>query len=452
MAGIGWKLERMIDRDTFGSSVAAMLTGVAVTSGPWLLTTGLLVLMRVSAVTSGIETVTSAERVITIVYAVAIVMSAPIDIVLTRFSADCVYERRCERIAAPLCRALAVILLTFTAMGGVAMHVAGVEPQLAVPGAVLAAIVGAQWLLVSAAGGLSSPGIILRAFAAGAPVSVIAWLGIVKPLELGPIGYLLGFGAGQVVTLAVLLWGTLRALPKEEDTSASLFEAAGEYVTLAIAALAFNAGLWVDKLVVLVIGGGDLASQYAALAAVAWLSIVPACAYLFVVVETSFHRRFHAFYSGLHEGASLTELRTRVGALREQVISTLTQTSSVQMCVTLVCLLAAPAVVGWLKLGGPPATTVLWLIVGAGLQVIAFAAILLLYYFDFRGEALIASVTQLATNTIFTLGVGAPSESLGAGYTVSCAVTAAVAVALLRARLPGLLPRTFQSQPDLTET
>lgn len=452
MAGIGWKLEQLIDRDTFGSSIAAMLTGVAVTSGPWLLTTALLVLMRVSAVTAGIEEVTSAERVITIVYAVAIVMSAPIDIVLTRFSADCVYTRSCDRIAAPLCRALAVILIAFTGLGAIAMHVAGVDRSLAIPGAILAAIVGGQWLLLSAAGGLSSPGIILRAFAVGAPVSAITWLVIIGPMGMGPVGYLLGFGAGQLVTLGVLLWGTLRALPATEDTSASLLEAAREYVALAIAAFAFNAGLWVDKLMVLVAGGGDLASQYAALAAVAWLSIVPACAYLFVIVETSFHRRFHAFYSGLHEGASLADLRGRVAALREQVNKTLMQTSSVQMCVTLVCLLAAPAVVGLLELGGPPPVTVLWLVAGAGLQVVAFAAILLLYYFDFRAEALVASATQLVTNALFTLAVGAPSQSLGAGYAASCAVTSLAAVVLLRSRLPGLLPRTFQSQPDLTET
>jgi uncharacterized membrane protein len=451
MAGIGWKLERMIDRDTFGSSIAAMLTGVAVTSGPWLLTTALLVLMRISAVASGITEVTSAERVITIVYAVAIVVSAPIDIVLTRFSADCVYERRCERIAAPLCRALATILVTFTGIGAIAMHFANVGLSLAIPGAILAAIVGAQWLLLSAAGGLSSPGIILRAFAAGAPVSALAWLAIVSPLELGPVGYLLGFGAGQLVTLGVLLHGILRALPEKQDESASLVEAGREYITLAIAAFAFNAGLWIDKLVVLLIGGADLASQYAALAAVAWLSIVPACAYLFVVVETSFHRRFHGFYSALHHGSSLSDLRTRVGALRGQVNRTLSQTSSVQACVTLVCLLAGPAIVGWLKLDGAPAATILWLVLGAGLQVVSFAAILLLYYFDYRAEALIASLTQLLTNAVFTLGVGI-SATLGAGYAASCAVTAVVSVVLLRARLPGLLPRTFQSQPDLTET
>lgn len=442
----------MIDRDTFGSTLGAMLTGVAVTSGPWLLTTILLVIMRVSAVSGGVAAITNAERVIMVVYAVVIVLSAPIDIVLTRFCADCVYERRCDRITGPLCRALAWTLVTFFLLGAGAMYLCDVGLALAIPGASLAAIVSAQWLLLSAAGGLSSPGIILRAFALGAPVSVLAWWGLTAPLGLGPTGYLLGFVAGQLVTLALLLRGVLRALPNHVDEDAALGPAVREYVVLALAALAFNAGLWVDKLVVWLLSDGQLASQYAALAALAWLSIVPACAWLFVGVETVFHRRFHAFYSALKNGAPLDELEDRVEDLRTQVKTTLRGTAAVQVCVTLVCLMAASPIVDSLGLSGAPPHTISWLLVGAGLQVIAFAATLLLYYFDFRTEALISATIQLTSSGLFTFHVGAPSNLLGAGYAYACAVSAAVAVGLLLWRLPGLLPRTFQSQPYMTET
>lgn len=441
----------MIEGDSFGASLGAILTGVAVTSGPWLLTTGLLVLMRASAVTAGVDEVTVGEQVITIVYAVVIVLSAPIDIVLTRFCADCVYQREWSRILAPLCRALAFTAVTFMAVGALALYAFGVPFSLALPGTILAAIVGAQWLLLSAASGLSSPGIILRAFAWGAPVSVIAWFAVVVPLGLGPLGYLLGFGAGQVITLGLLLRGTLQVLPEVEDPTAKLGSAVRKYFVNAVAAFAFNAGLWVDKLCVVLLAGGIFASQYAALAAVAWLSIVPAIAYLFLVVETSFHRRFHGFYSALSSGASLSELEARAADLREQVKDTLCETGAVQLCVALPCAMLAPAIVEWLGLHAPPSQTIFWLLLGASLQVIAFSATLLLYYFDYRYEALITSLTQLVTNTVFTLYVGAHAQTLGSGYAIACAITAAVSVYLLLARLPALLPRTFQSQPDISE-
>ena len=49
MAGIGWKLERMLDKGTLSSTLQAYLTGVAVTSAPWLLTTAVLVTLRLLA-------------------------------------------------------------------------------------------------------------------------------------------------------------------------------------------------------------------------------------------------------------------------------------------------------------------------------------------------------------------------------------------------------------------
>jgi uncharacterized membrane protein len=449
MAGIGWRLERLIDRDSLGGTLGALLTGVAVTSGPWLLTTMVLVLMRISMISSGADGASEGERVITIVYAVVIVLSAPIDIVLSRYAADRVYEKKRDQIAAPLRVMIAISLAAFAVIGALAMKLCGVPFALAVPGAVLASVVGAQWLLLSAAGGLSSPGIILRAFAFGAPISVIAAIALSRPDALGRVGYLYGYGAGQLVTLGLLLWGTLRALPDDEDETADIRPAFREYWLLAAAALAFHAGLWIDKVVVFVLAGTQVASTYAATAAVAWLSVVPACAYLFVCVETVFARRFHDYYDALQTGASLSTLERLAIDVRAEVARTLRGTAAVQACVTLVCLLAAPRIASHLALSG--VGPLAWLLIGAGLQVIAMATTLLLYYFDFRREAFLAAVTQLCANGVFAVLVGGPSELMGAGYAAACALTCAVSLMLLHRCLGGLLERTFQSQPYLTE-
>lgn len=450
MAGIGWRLEKLIDRDSLGSTLGALLTGVAVTSGPWLLTTLVLVLMRIAAVGTG-DTAAAAdgERVITIVYATVIVLAAPIDIVLSRYAADRVYEGRRETIAAPLRRMVAACLVVFTAVGALAMLVCRVRWELAAPGTILAGVVGAQWLLLSAAGGLSSPGIILRAFGVGAPVSVIAAWALARPDVLGPLGNLYGYGAGQLLTLSLLLWGTMHALPEDEDESARILPAFVTYWLLAAAALAFHAGLWVDKLVVLLAAGASAASIYAATAAVAWLSVVPAAAFLFVAIETAFHRRFHAYYTALEQGASLPVLEGLARDVRTEVERTLRGTAAVQACVTLVCIAATPWITRHLALA--PGLTLIWLLVGAGLQVVAMATTLLLYYFDFRREALAAALVQLAGNALFTALIGAPSRHVGAGYAVACALACVVALALLRRSMAGLLERTFQSQPYSSE-
>lgn len=450
MAGIGWRLERMMDRDSLSSSLGAFLTGVAVTSGPWLLTTLVLVLVRVSAAHSGTLAVMEVEQVITVVYATVIVLSAPIDIVLSRYAADRVYEKRRDQIAAPLRTVVSVCLLAFTVVGALAMYLAGFPRSLAIPGTVLAAIVAAQWLLLSAAGGLSSPGIIVRAFAVGAPISVLAAYLLPEIPFIGATGYLYGYGAGQMLTLALLLHGTMRALPDEEDEAASIGSAFREYWMLAAAAFCFHAGLWIDK-VVLYVNGTDGAPIYAACAAVAWLSVVPAAAFLFVTIETTFHRRFRAYYAALHAGASLPELERLVTDLREEVDETLRGTSAVQAGVTLIAIMSAPTIVGVLSLHSDHSITLAWLLLGAGLQVVAVSTTLLLYYFDFRREALLTAATQLVANGLLTLAIGGESRALGLGYALACGITCAVSLGLLRRRMAGLLQRTFQSQPFASE-
>lgn len=450
MAGIGWRLERLMERDSLSGSLGAFLTGVAVTSGPWLLTTLVLVLVRISAASSGSLGAQEVEQVITVVYATVIVLSAPIDIVLSRYAADRVYEKRRDQIAAPLRTIVSVCLLGFTVVGAIAMALAGFPRALAAPGTVLAAIVAAQWLLLSAAGGLSSPGIIVRAFAFGAPISVVAAYGLARLEPFGASGYLYGYGAGQLVTLALLLHGTMRALPEEEDEDTTILPAFREYWMLAAAAFAFHAGLWVDK-IVLYLGGAAVAPLYAACAAIAWLSVVPAAAFLFVTIETVFHRRFRAYYAALHAGASLAELERLCADLRLEVERTLRGTSAVQAGVTLLAVMAAPSIVGALSLPPDYGVTLAWLFVGAGLQVVAVSTTLLLYYFDFRREALATASAQLVTNGLLTFAFGPSSNVVGLGYAIACAITCVVSIVLLRRRMAGLLGRTFQSQPFASE-
>lgn len=431
--------------------MGAFLTGVAVTSGPWLLTIIVLVLLRVGAVSSGVPGIGDTEQVITVVYAVVIVLSAPLDIVLSRYASDRVYDRRRDRIVAPLRRVLAVGMMAFLVAGAISMAVLDPPLDLAVAGAVLASNVGGQWLLMSAAGGLSSPGTILRAFALGAPVSLLAGLLLSTPELFGSSGYLYGFGVGQIVTLVLLLHGTLRSLPAEEAEEARILPAFATYWMLAVAALAFHAGIWIDKLVVYLLAGGRVAAIYAATAALAWLSVVPACAYLFVTVETAFERRFRAYYSALHAGASLAELESLAQDLRSEAGRTLRGTAAVQTSVTLLCLAVAPAVAARLALAEGGASTLSLLLLGAAAQVLALAAILMLYYFDFRAQATIAAACQLVANGALTYAWGAPSAALGAGYAVASGVTCVVSILLLRQRLKNLLEATFQSQPYPSE-
>ena len=88
--------------------------------------------------------------------------------------------------------------------------------------------------------------------------------------------------------------GVARALPADTDESARLLPAFVEYRLLALSAFAYYVSIWADKIVVYVVKGADAAAFYAAIAAVAWFSVIPAFAWIYVQVETAFYQRFRS--------------------------------------------------------------------------------------------------------------------------------------------------------------
>jgi uncharacterized membrane protein len=309
MAGIGWKLQRMIDRGSLASTIGAYMTGVAVTSAPWLLTTAVLTSLRILARQPDAPAFAGIERIVTLIYALTVVASAPVHVVVSRYAADRMYDHKLEQIAAPLWRALALTLLGAGLLGAGLMMALHVPLAVGAIGTVLTATVAAQWLLLSVGGGMASPTVVLRAFGVGAPIGILLALSFERLLGWGAVGYLVGFLSGQLATLALLLRATARALPRAVDESARLAPAVVEYRLLAVAAFAYHLAIWADKIVVWIVAGADVASLYASMSALAWFSSIPAFGWIYVQVESSFYQRFRAFYDDLKRGAPLERLR-----------------------------------------------------------------------------------------------------------------------------------------------
>jgi uncharacterized membrane protein len=446
MAGIGWKLQRMIDHGSLAGTIAAYLTGVAVTSAPWLLTTAVLTSLRVVSRHAGAD-FAGVERFLTVVYAVTVVLSAPVHVVVSRYTADRLYDHHVEKIAAPLRRATALIVSGFGVIGVLLVVLLHLPLPLALVGAPLTAVIGAQWLMLSVGGGMMSPVVLLRAFGIGAPLSLFAALIVERAAPAGGAGYLAGFAMGQIFTLALLLRGVSRVLPPAADESAQLWPAFVEYRLLAISAFAYYISIWADKIVVYLVKGGDTAAFYAAIAAVAWFSVIPAFAWIYVQVETAFYQRFRNFYVELEGGAPLRELKYHAELISTEAKRILRGSAAVQMGATALAVAAAPRIVS--VVGLSPDATPLFRIaaLGAGLQVFSLLEVLLLTYFDLRRDALAICACLLIGVTALTCVCAVIGWPPVIGHLVACAISSVLGLVLVRRRLQTLVLDTFQSQP-----
>ncbi len=428
-------------------TIGAYLTGVAVTSAPWLLTTAVLMSLRVVARSHADGDFVMVERMLTIIYALTVVLSAPVHVVVSRYTADRLYDHRLERIGAPLRRALSLTLIGFAMVGATLMLVLRVSVPLAVAGTMLTVIVGSQWLMLSVGGGMSSPMVVLRAFGFGAPLSMIAAIGLDHGFGLGAVGYIYGFASGQLLTLVILLHGVARAIPGESDERARLLPAFSEYKLLAASAFAYYVSIWADKLVVYLVVGAEAAALYAAVAALAWFSVIPAFGWIYVQIETAFYRRFRAFYGDVERGASLRQLREGADQVAAEAGRILRGAALVQVAVSAVALAAAPML---MRLAGLSEVAVLpfrLAVIGAALQVMTLLEILLLYYFDLRRDALVIAVALLCTEALLTLACWLLGWPPAVGYALACGLTCLAGLLLVRRRLGTLLMDTFQSQP-----
>src|SRR5579871_287147 len=446
MAGIGWKLQRLIDRGSLAGTIGAYLTGVAVTSAPWLLTTAVLTSLRIVARRSGADFYV-VERFLTVVYAVTVILSAPVHVVVSRYTADRLYDRHLAKIGGPLRWATAITLVGFALCGVLLVTLMKLPLGMALVGAPLCAIIGAQWLMLSVGGGMTSPVVVLRAFGVGAPLGLAAAWALDNSFQLGSAGYLYGFAIGQLVTLAVLVQGVARAVPGDADESARLLPAFREYRLLALSALAYYVSIWADKIVVYLVQGGDAATFYAAIAAVAWFSVIPAFAWIYVQIETAFYRRFRAFYADIEIGAPLKRLQQGAEGISIEARRILRGAGVVQASASGIAIAAAPLLVRVVGLS-PDATPLFRLnAIGAAAQMITLLEVLLLYYFDLRRDALMISTGLLGGEVALTLLALALGWQPVLGYMVACIAVSAAGAILVRRRLSTLMLDTFASQP-----
>jgi uncharacterized membrane protein len=449
MAGIGWKLERMLERDSLSSTVQAYLTGVAVTSAPWLLTTAVLVTLRIMAQHHDAVEFARIEQLITITYAVTLVMSAPVHVVVSRYAADRLYEKKLDHVAAPLRLSLVATIVGFLVVGIVTTSILRLPLSVALLGTVLTAVIAGQWLLLAVGGGMCSPTTVLGAFALGATISMVGAIGLDRVAGFGARGYLVGFTFGQAAALAAMLVQIMRSLPEEEAPvpPGALRAAFREYHLLALSALAVYTAVWIDKIATFALRGGPEATTLASAAAFAWFAVIPAFAWIYLQIETTFFRAFRAYFRGIENGASLDELEASAETIRVVAGRLIRGAAAVQVTMMVFGILAAPHIVRALGLPEGATFALRLCLVAASLELMTLLALLLLYYLDLRREALTIAVAQLGAigaATVAVLLVGAP-PALGAA--LGSALPAAYALAVVNRAVSNLVVDTFQSQP-----
>jgi uncharacterized membrane protein len=460
MAGIGFRMQRLMAEPTFHGLLRAYLYAAIIGSGPLVMSITALGLLSVVVSAPGF-----AERSlvfyasVTYVYAFTMILTGPLQLVFVRFAADSDYAARTGRALPFLLNLMAATVPVLWVLGALFFFLAVEESSRFEMGSTwLAAMVGAIWLAASYLTAAKNYHQVLASFAIGYAASFgLAW----AAAEFwGADAVMIGFAAGH----ALLLLALMACLTREISLApgdlplppGSMRQAFVRYWDLALCGFLYNTGVWIDKMLFWWIGPGriEISGWLYAMPIhdkavyLGFLSIIPGMAIFLLRFETEFARHYEAYFRRVIGKATLGELeairRDMVAALNSEILLLI----KVQGSVTLVLFFNARQVMPYFGLGSLQIGVFQMVLLGSLLLVLFLSYLTVLFYLDKRKEALAACALFCIANAAITYATLRVGEAFyGLGFVLAAGLALATAAYLAEQRLRRLHYDTFVLQP-----
>ncbi|MBI2941082.1 MAG: exopolysaccharide Pel transporter PelG [Chloroflexi bacterium] len=463
MAGIGFRLQKLIGEDSYLGAVKAYVYSAVISSGPWISSIAALAVLGVLSA----RFLPQEDRDIffaTLVYAFALslVTTSVVQMAVTRYLADQLYLDN-KKVLLPTL--VGVMLAVYAGEMALLLPFYALAPfplffKLSA-GALYLAISGiwVSMIFLSAARDYLS---IVVAFVVGYLVS----FGAALPLgvEYGLLGQMAGFTAGQMFTFCVLVSRVFAEFDSDALTpsprrgwgvSFAGFSYLRRYPSLVAIAVLFNVGIWADKALFWFAPDGLLVGRiyrlfppYDSAMLLSYLTVVPAMTVFLVDLETSFYHPYRAFYDAIAEKKTLSEIQAAKARMVDVLKANLGRLVKVQAYVAAMTLLFSQPLFALLTLPESQLHIFRLGVLANGVQAFALVLMLLLLYLDMRGSVVIVAAVFLVGNTLGTLATLQLGWAFyGAGYLAGALVAALIALAALDNRLTHLERLTFMRQP-----
>ena len=450
MAGIGFELEKILDRGTISSLVQGYVYSALIYCGPWIFT--IISLSLVSwTMQRYLEMADVALVRVAVIYifCFSLITVGPLSMVITRHISDLIYENKEQKISG--------VFLSSTVFLFIVQSVTVIPFVLYMEGGwMLRANAFTGYLLVSFIWHLM---VFITAVKDYKSVAVSFGLGMFLALALGEAigrrygaeGVLLGFNLGLAVICFSLAPRVFVEFSYPMEWDFTFLKAFARYWDLALFGLFYNLGIWIDKIIfwyspdALRINNLLHAHHpYDSSMFFAYLTTVPSLAYFFVAVETEYYRHYRKYYQSILQKRGFAEIESAHRGIKNTITGSMTSMARFQLVLSLTAMFFAPRIIEVLKLDWSQLYIFRIGILAAMLQVFILLGCVMIFYFDFRRDTLFISVLLFLTNAVFTawsLRMGFRFH--GYGYFASTAVTFVATLGLLGYRMKYLHFFTF---------
>ncbi len=451
MAGIGFILKKLTQREDLLGLVDAFIRASIISAGPWILTVlTLSTIMMFGRELLPFEEAFNFQSIIIYNFCFSLVLTAPISLTTTRYLADTIYAKDVSGTPGMLFGALSLVLLIEGPIAcilyfGIA-KLTFLMALLAVINFLLIAII---WMVAIYLTALVAYDAVTGAFFAGLFVSLI--LTVLAALYGDDETMLAGFSLGMAVIIALLITQILSEYPYPFKEPYAFLGAFREYWEVALSGLFFNMAIWVDKWVMWTSpdrlhlpNNLIIYPHYDASAFMANLITIPAMAIFLIFIETEFFEKYLRFYEEIRQGATMKKIISNQEEIWSFVLHATRRLLIAQVLVAILVIGIAPTVfeafgINFMQLG-----MFRMCVIGASYQILILFLSILLWYFDNRRDALLLHIFYFISNGVLTyISMELGFSFYGAGFALSAILSCLFAAYLIEREVTKLPYHTF---------
>lgn len=457
MAGIGFAIRKLLNKQSYAGLLQAYAYAGIISSGPWILS--IVGIMLIGLLSIGVlvphALIAQFQVTVTYLFMTSLIVTGLVQLSFTRFVADRIFAHE-EKAILPNFNGLMLVAINVSIVCGLPVVFLAFPQQTVLYRTLFVmglATLSAIWVATVFLTGMKHYRAILLIFFFGYGATMGLALAFSRLLDME--GLLLGFVVGHFLLLAGMIWLIYRTYHSDQFIAFDIWKKGAMYRSLMATGFLFNFGVWADKLIFwyfpgtgqAVIGPLHASVIYDFPIFLAYLTVIPGMAVFLVRIETDFVEYYSKFYDAVREGATLEYIERMRNHMVYHVQRGLFDIAKVQSITVLVTFVLGEALLEWLGISTLYLPLLFIDVVGAGLQVVMLGILNVLFYLDQRRAVVWLTGTLVVTNVAFSgvsLYLGA--AWFGYGFAVAMLVTVLAGVWTLNRRLEALEFETFMLQ------
>ncbi|WP_456398817.1 exopolysaccharide Pel transporter PelG [Mesoaciditoga sp.] len=416
MAGIGFKLQKMLVKDTLTSTALALLYSALISAGPWLIMS--LNVFFIQHFLFGLKI-----EFFRISLAYAFIFSTIIDgflsFVINRRISDLVYIKDVKKVYKEYSANIFLVFVVSLSISAIFyfFHHDYRFYQMFFSSYLFVAL-SVLWIQVIYASMIEKFSYLILAFALGNSFSLVT----ISLLHLNEewTYFLYDVGIGFIIyALHFIIFKNL----KSKGISFEIFSQIRKYWENMLVGVFYYSSIWIDDFIAWIMIGRNfydgyrLAPLYDIPMFISYLFVIPTMILFVINVEVGFYEQYKTFYDLLERNGTLEEIKKRKRLMDMYLHHAILTVFAVQIASSFVGLIMSFPLVIYLNLPIESLKILRLGILGATFNAFFLFFLLIVFYFDFREIAYRATLLTFVTN--FVISILTTKSYPALGFTVA---------------------------------